>query len=104
MLLLMHYHGSPSMHVVHNLGQGIDFTAMTEAQQADQEIIAYTTNDSGLSLQDIPFGPKDTILFNDISTDQHRPMVPSSFRQTVFDVVHTLSHHLHSSDSKAPHQ
>ena len=77
---------------VHSFGQGIDFTAMATAQQDDQEMDTYKTATSGLSLQDIPFGPTDTTLLCDISTGQPRPIVPRSFRKTVFDVVHSLSH------------
>ena len=77
---------------VHSFGKGIDFTAMATAQQDDQEMDTYKTATSGWSLQDIPFGPTDMTLLCDISTGQPRPIVPRSFRKTVFDVVHSLSH------------
>ena len=78
---------------VHSFGQGIDFSAMAATQQDDQEIDAYKTADSALSLQGISFGPTDTTLLCDTSTGQPRPIVPRScFRKTVLDVVHGLSH------------
>ena len=67
-------------------------SAIAAAQQDDQKIDAYKTADSALSLQDISFGPTDTTLLCDTSTGQPRPIVPRSFRKTVFDVVHGISH------------
>ena len=61
--------------------------------QDDQEIDAYKTANSALSLQDISFGPTETTLLCDTSTGQPSPIVPRScVRKTVFDVVHGLSH------------
>ena len=71
---------------------GIDFTAMATAQQNDQEMAAYRTAISGLTLQDVQFGPTDATLLCDVSTGQPRPIVPAAFRQTVFDAIHGLSH------------
>ena len=71
---------------------GIDFTAMATAQQNDQEMAAYRTAISGLTLQDVQFGPTDATLLCDVSTGQPRPIVPAAFRRTVFDAIHGLSH------------
>ena len=76
---------------VHQLDPGIDFTAMATAQQKEKGMKVYRTVKSGLILQDIPFGPKDTTLLCDVSTGQPRPIVPDTFRWTVFDVIHGLS-------------
>ena len=71
---------------------GIDFTAMATAQQNDQEMAAYRTAISGLTLQDVQFGPTDATLLCDVSTGQPRQIVPAAFRWTVFDAIHGLSH------------
>ena len=52
----------------------------------------YHTATSGLVLQDDQFGPTHTMLLCDISTGQPRPVVPATFRRTVLDVLHGLSH------------
>ena len=71
---------------------GIDFTAMATAQQNDQEMAAYRTAISGLTLQDVQFGPTDATLLCDVSTCQPRPIVPTAFRRTIFDAIHGLSY------------
>ena len=65
---------------------------MAAAQQDDQEMDTCVTSDSGLSFQGIKLGPTNTTLLCDVSTGQPRPIVPRSFRKTVFDVIHGLSH------------
>ena len=65
---------------------------MAAAQHNDQEMDTYTTSDSGLSFQDVEFGPADTTLPCDVSTGQPKPVVPRSFRKTAFGVIHGFSH------------
>ncbi len=81
-----------SINAVHQLEPGVDFSAMAAAQRNDQEMAAYRTAISGLTLQDIQFGPTNDTLLCDISTGHPRPIVPASFRKTVFDTIHGLSH------------
>ena len=66
--------------------------AMGAAQWNDGEMATYHTATSWLVLQDVQFGPTDTMLLCNISTEQPRPVVPATFCQTVFDVLHGLSH------------
>ena len=65
---------------------------MATAQQNDQEMAAYRTAISGLTLQDVQFGPTDATLLCDVSTGQSMPFVPAAFRRTVFDAIHGLFH------------
>ena len=71
---------------------GIDFTAVATAQQNDQEMAAYRIAISGLTLQDVQFGPTDATLLCDVSTGQPWQIVTAAFRRTVFDAIHSLSH------------
>ena len=65
---------------------------MANAQQRDEDIKAYRTAITGLILEDVKFGPTNTTLQCDVSSGQPRPIVPSSWRRKVFEVVHNLSH------------
>ena len=71
---------------------GIDYTAMAFAQQQDDEMKAYRTAITGSVLEDVKFGPTNTTPLCDFSSGQPRPIVPSSWRRKVFDVVYNLSH------------
>jgi cleavage and polyadenylation specificity factor subunit 1 len=80
------------IHAVNALSPGIDYEAMAATQQDNDEILAYRTAKSGLVLEDVPIGPRNTTLLCDISTGHPRPIVPASWRRHVFDVIHGLSH------------
>lgn len=71
---------------------GIDYSAMAKAQQDDEEIKAYRTAITNLTLEDIPFGVGDETILCDTSTGKPRPIVPSSWRRRIFEAVHNLSH------------
>ncbi|XP_072898585.1 nephronectin a isoform X1 [Hemitrygon akajei] len=77
---------------IHALSQGVDFEALAEAQQADEEIPSYRTAVSGLQLQDLPIGPGERTLLCDVATGQPRPVVPANWRRHVFDSIHNLVH------------
>ena len=47
---------------------GIDYTAMANAQQNDEDIKAYRTAITGLILEDVKFGPTNTTLLCDVSS------------------------------------
>ena len=79
------------IHATH-AGLGIDYEAMTLTQRGDKEMNYYRTSITGMSLQDVPFGSKGMHILCDVSTGHPRPVVPSEFRRTVFDIVHNLSH------------
>ena len=67
----------------------IDYSELAAAQDSD-EITAYRTAISGLTLEDIPHG-QVTILC-DTSTGKPRPVIPSTWTKRIFDTVHGLSH------------
>ena len=71
---------------------GIDYNSMATAQQQDPEVQAYRTTPSSLQLEDVPFGPQGVTLLCDTSTGHPRPIVPTSWRRQVFDLMHSLSH------------
>ena len=88
-----YHHQCTIINAVKKLEHRVDFTAMAEAQRNDKEMAAYRTAISGLELQDIQFGPSDTMLLCNVSTCQPWPIIPATFSRTVFDLIHGLSHH-----------
>ena len=79
------------IHAVHT-NLGIDYEAITDAQQNDEEMNAYRTSITNMSLQDVPFGPKARKILCDVSTGYPRPIVPAAFRRQIFNIIHNLSH------------
>ena len=67
------------------------FVAMAQAQQIP-EIQAYRTAITGLQLENVTVGPDKVCLLCDVSLGLPRPVVPPSWRQRVFDIIHGLSH------------
>ena len=65
---------------------------MATEQRMDSEMDAYRTAITGLHLEDIQFGPKQDFLLCDTSLGKPRPIVPTSWRCTVFHTIHNLSH------------
>ena len=71
----------------------IDFPAMAKAQQEDSHLTQLQSSPhSSLSLKAIPLVMTDSTILCDVSTGIPRPLVPSSWRRTVFDSLHSLSH------------
>jgi len=79
----------PSIHAVQ---VGVDYAAMARAQQADTELQALRSASTGLTLADVHFQAAGTTLLCDVSGPNARPLVPTSWRKSVFDLVHGLSH------------
>ena len=71
---------------------GIDFTAMAVVQQTDPEVLEVLRSSLALNLTPIPLSNGDTSLICDTSTAEPHPFIPASFRQAVFDSLHSLSH------------
>ena len=67
----------------------IDYNKLA-IDQNSEEITAYRTAITGLTLEDIPFG-QVTILC-DTSTGKPRPVIPQTWTRKIFDAVHGLSH------------
>ncbi|BHF73749.1 hypothetical protein SprV_0401683200 [Sparganum proliferum] len=72
------------------LSHGIDLCAMAAEQQrvgcpGDESV-------SGLLLKDVPLTTGSGTTLCDVSTPFHRPLVPPSMRQAVFQTLHGLSH------------
>ena len=70
----------------------IDFHAMAAAQQSDQELHHLQSGNTSLTLQPVQLPASDVTLICDTSTGVNRPYVPASFRHSVFDALHRLSH------------
>ena len=77
---------------INALEPGIDYKALADAQQVDEEMAACRTAISGLVLEDVRFGPGSSTLLCDISTGQPRPLIHADWRRRVFDTVHGLAH------------
>ena len=77
-----------------NIQLGIDYLDLSQAQKDDSEVQACRhSKGSKLQLEDIPYGSsEDTTVLCDISTGSPRPVVPTTWRRRVFDLIHGLSH------------
>ena len=74
-----------------NIQQGIDYDALSREQQTDHETDAYKTAVSNLIWEYVPIN--NTQVLCDVSTGRPRPLVPTTYRRKIFDVVHGLAHH-----------
>ena len=68
----------------------IDFADIAAEQQTDPEFAQL--DKTSLKLQAIPIPATNTTIICDVSTGVPRPYVPSKFRRTVFDTLHSLAH------------
>jgi len=71
---------------------GLDNTHMAVDQAADADVQALRLAGTGLQLEDVAFDDAATTLLCDVSMGQPRPIIPTGWRQLVFNVVHGLSH------------
>ncbi|KAJ8390528.1 hypothetical protein AAFF_G00103250 [Aldrovandia affinis] len=71
---------------------GIDYTHISTDQASDPNVWVYRTATTSLQLADVSFDGANASLLCDISTGQLRPVVPGSWRQRVFNTIHSLSH------------
>jgi len=69
-----------------------DLLQLAQAQRDDSETQALRTTSTGLSLVDVPIPETSSTVLCDISQGQPRPVVPSTLRKTIFDLLHDLSH------------
>ena len=69
----------------------IDFVEMAAAQTDDLELQRLRSS-SSLVFRDMPLPTAEATIVCDVSTSTPRPYVPASFRRTVFDSLHSLSH------------
>lgn len=71
----------------------VDLAAIAKAQASDPQIRALQSSpDSTLIVEPILLAHSDDPLYCDTSTGKQRPLVPVSWRRTVFDSLHNLSH------------
>ena len=71
----------------------VDFVAMAKSQATDPQIRALQSSPAcSLVVQAIPLANSTDPLFCDVSTGCQCPLVPLSWRRTVFDSLHSLSH------------
>ena len=71
---------------------GLDYSRMAADQTTDSDVHTLKTSTTGLKIEDVVFGEADTTLMCDVSTGSPRPIVPTGWRQRVFDAIHGLSH------------
>ena len=77
---------------VNTVPPGLDYQAMSLAQQNNPDVQTYRTAITSLRLEDVPFSNGSFNLLCNVSTGTPRPVVPKSWRRLVFDTVHSLSH------------
>ncbi|GBO18607.1 hypothetical protein AVEN_216184-1 [Araneus ventricosus] len=71
----------------------VDFSAKANAQASGEELQALLSkNELSLLLKPLSTDPTSSKLYCDIRNDIVRPYVPASFRKTVFQSLHNLSH------------
>ena len=68
----------------------IDFADIAAEQQTDPELTQL--DKTSLKLQTIPIPATNTTIICDVFTGVPRSYVPSKFRQTVFDALHSLAY------------
>ena len=72
---------------VNTVRPGLDYQAMSLAQQSDPDVQTYKTAITSLRLEDVPFSNGSFTLLCNVSTGTPRPVVPESWRRLVFDAV-----------------
>ena len=77
---------------IQQLPPTIDFSAIAQAQQEDTELQRIRQSTTSLKFLDIPVPGTNFKLTCDISTGTSRPYLPHSFRYSVFESLHGLSH------------
>ena len=71
----------------------VDFAAMAKTQATDPQIRALQSSPSSTLVVEATLLPNSSVpLYCDTSTGTQRPLVPLSWRRTVFDSLHSLSH------------
>jgi len=72
---------------------GLDYTHMAVDQAADANVQALKSAGTGLKLEDVAFPNAGATFLSDVSTGQPPwPIIPSGWRQLVFNAVHGLFH------------
>ncbi|XP_010788225.1 signal transducer and activator of transcription 4-like, partial [Notothenia coriiceps] len=71
---------------------GLDYTRMAADQVTDPGVQALKVEGAGVRLEDVVFGDAGVTLLCDVSTGLSWPVVPASWRRSVFKAVHGLSH------------
>ena len=74
-----------------NISSTIDFVELAAAQTDNAELQRLRSS-SSLDLKDMPLPMAEATIVCDVSTGTPRPYVPASYRRTVFDSLHSLSH------------
>ena len=72
------------------LAPTVDYEQLARAQQNSDEINAYKSSITNLSLQLVRFQNCDVLC--DVSTGVSRPIVPQEFTKTIFNALHSISH------------
>lgn len=75
-----------------NFPSAIDYTEMARAQDSEEELQTLLNNSSSLKLKLLTLPCSEIPIYCDVSEDNVRPYVPSSFRFKVFESIHKLSH------------
>ena len=77
---------------IESIHEGMVYEAMAAKQKKNPDIQVHRTAISGLRLEDIPIRNKGITILCDTSTGQPRLMVPTKWRERVFDVIYGLPH------------
>ncbi|GAB1604791.1 uncharacterized protein LOC115212156, partial [Argonauta hians] len=69
----------------------IDLVKIAEAQDTDEEFASLRASPS-LKFEQVPLCLSTKSIWCDVSTGNHRPYVPETYRRQVFEALHGLSH------------
>ena len=74
-----------------DISNTVDFVEMTAAQTNNAELQRLRSS-SSLVFMDMPLPMAEATIVCDVSTGAPQPYVPASYKRTVFDSLHSLSH------------
>ena len=77
---------------IEDVSKGIDFVALSQSQEADEELQKYLQPGTSLCLKQVSLPETGTRLYCDVSTPTARPFVTKPFRRAIFNSLHQLAH------------
>lgn len=74
------------------VSKAVDYNALAQSQQNDDELRALLQADTALQLRKVQFPETDADLYCDFSTPTARPFLTKPYRKQAFESLHGLAH------------